>query len=136
MTRFLLDTNAMGDLMNHRYGVDLRAKKASQDGGVLGTCEVVAAELFFGVENSSDREANMNVLNRTLAGMRTWPLTRSASREFGKISAFLKKNGRPIGALDVMIAAIALTTDCIVVTRDSDMLAVPGLAVENWATSS
>ena len=32
MTRNLLDTNAVGDLMNHRYGVDARAKEARQGG--------------------------------------------------------------------------------------------------------
>jgi tRNA(fMet)-specific endonuclease VapC len=33
----------------------------------------------------------------------------------------------------MMIAAIALSLgDCTVVSADSDFLAVPGLAVENW----
>jgi tRNA(fMet)-specific endonuclease VapC len=34
----------------------------------------------------------------------------------------------------MMIAAIALTLgNCTVVSNDSDLLAVPGLTVENWA---
>ena len=36
-------------------------------------------------------------------------------------------------AVDIMIAAIALSLgDCTVVSTDSDLLAVPGLTVENW----
>jgi len=36
--------------------------------------------------------------------------------------------------IDIMIAAVALTLgNCTVVTTDSDLSAVPGLAVENWA---
>jgi len=42
-------------------------------------------------------------------------------------------HGRPIGVIDSMIAAIAMTLgNCRVVSTDSDLLAVPGLTVENW----
>ena len=38
--------------------------------------------------------------------------------------------------VDMMLAAIAISLgDCIVVTSDSDLLAVPGLTVENWELS-
>jgi tRNA(fMet)-specific endonuclease VapC len=37
--------------------------------------------------------------------------------------------------IDVQIAAIARTLGrCVVVTKDRDLVAVPGLTVENWAT--
>jgi tRNA(fMet)-specific endonuclease VapC len=36
--------------------------------------------------------------------------------------------------IDIMIAAIAFSLgDCSVVSADSDLAAVPGLTVENWA---
>ena len=39
-----------------------------------------------------------------------------------------------MGQNDIMIAAIALSLgDSIVVTMDSDLAAVPGLTVEDWA---
>ena len=35
--------------------------------------------------------------------------------------------------IDIMLAAIALSLgNCIVVSTDSDLLAIPGLSVENW----
>ena len=35
---------------------------------------------------------------------------------------------------DLQIAAIALTLgDCVVVSKDSDLRAVPGLTVEDWS---
>ncbi len=38
--------------------------------------------------------------------------------------------------VDLQIAAIALCLgNCTVVSKDSDLAAVPGLSVENWATS-
>ncbi len=37
--------------------------------------------------------------------------------------------------VDMQVAAIALTlSQCIVVSEDTDLLAVPGLTVENWAS--
>jgi predicted nucleic acid-binding protein len=38
--------------------------------------------------------------------------------------------------VDIMIAAIAFSlADCVVVSNDSDLAAVPGLVVESWTTS-
>ena len=38
--------------------------------------------------------------------------------------------------IDVMLAAVALLLDdCVVVTTDSDLSAVPELPVENWTAS-
>src|SRR4051794_28022551 len=42
MTCYLLDTNAMGDLMNRRYEVHVRAREARKRGADVGTCEPLA----------------------------------------------------------------------------------------------
>ncbi len=94
----------------------------------------MVAELFFGVENSDTRDENAERLQRALSGLKCWPLTREASREFGRIMATLKRAGTMIGPMDVLIAAIALTLpECVVVSKDTDLLDIPGLTVENWA---
>ena len=37
--------------------------------------------------------------------------------------------------VNIQVAAIALTlSQCIVVSEDTDLFAVPGLTVENWAS--
>jgi tRNA(fMet)-specific endonuclease VapC len=133
MNRYLLDTNAMGDLMNRRHGVQVRTAEARKRGAHIGTCEPVVAELFAGIENSATRDDNLVVLRRTLAGLRCWPLDRRASEEFGRLFVALKRAGRLIGPIDMLTAAISLSLgDCTVVTDDRDFLAVPGLKVENW----
>jgi len=133
MTRYLLDTNAVGDWMNRRYGVDTRVREARSSGAVVGTCEPVVAELYFGVEKSDTRDDNLNRLQRALPGLKSWPLSRAASQEFGRLMAILKREGKLIGPMDVLIAAIALTLpNCVVVSIDSDLLRIPGLAIENW----
>jgi len=135
--RNLLDTNAVGDWMNRRYGVDVRAREAKQSGALLGTCEPVVAELYFGVENSASRDMNLILLQRSLPGLKCWPLSRSASKEFGRLMTTLKRLGQTIGPIDALIASIALSlSDCVVISNDSDMRRIPGLRVENWRESN
>jgi predicted nucleic acid-binding protein len=50
---------------------------------------------------------------------KSWPLTREASREFGRVMATLKRSGTMIGPMDVLIAAIALTLPECVVSKDT-----------------
>lgn len=137
MTRYLLDTNAVGDLMNHRYGVDIRVREARGRGAIIGTCEPVVAEMYFGAENSADPDKSLALLNRLLPGLKCWPLSRDASRQFGRVMAILRRSGLPIGPMDVLIGAIALMLpECVVVSNDADLLRIPDLTVENWRTMS
>src|SRR5690349_17323705 len=134
MIRYLLDPNMMGDFIDHRRGVDVRVREVRTRGVVIDTCMPVVAELFFGVEFSATREANRPRLLRGLSRVRCWPFDRKAAEEYGRLAAELRRIGRPMQQIDIMIAAIAFSLgNCTVVSDDSDPAAVPGLAVENWA---
>lgn len=134
ITRYLIDTGAMGDLINRRRGVDERAREARRSGARLGTCMPVVGELFFGMEASASRDANLPKLVRALSRLVCWPFDRRAAEEYGRVAAELKRIGRPMQQIDVQIAAIAFSLgNCTVVSGDSDLKAVPGLKVEDWA---
>jgi tRNA(fMet)-specific endonuclease VapC len=135
MRRFWLDTCAMGDLINRRKGVHERAREARLEGARLGTCIPVVGELFFGFELSQTRDENRARLTRALAGLSFWPYTRDAAEQYGRLAAELRRAGRSIQQVDMQVAAIALTLSrCTVVSEDTDLLAVPGLSVVNWAS--
>jgi len=135
MNRYLLDTGAMGDLINRRRGVDDRAKEARLGGARLGTCVPVLGELFFGLEYSQTREENRGRLVRSIAGLYCWPYIQEAAEEYGRLAALLKRGGRTMQQVDMQIAAIAKTLGrCTVVSSDTDLFAVPGLNVEDWAS--
>ena len=58
----------------------------------------------------------------------------SAAQAYGRVRALLEKGGTPIGPLDTLIAAHALSLNCTLVTNNEREFArVPGLQVENWA---
>jgi tRNA(fMet)-specific endonuclease VapC len=133
MTRYLLDSNAMGDFIDRRKGVDGRVRDARMRGAVIGTCLPVAAELFYGAEFSASRDINRPGLVRALSGIKCWPFDRKAAEEYGRLAAELRRIGRPMQQIDIMIAAIARSLGrCTVVTDDTDLSALPGLSVENW----
>jgi tRNA(fMet)-specific endonuclease VapC len=134
MKRFLLDTGIMGDVGDRRRRVPERMREAQQAGGRIGTCMPVVAELFYGVEFNSTRDENLRRLRRALSGFICWPFERDAAEEYGRLAADLRRRGRPMSQIDIMVAAIALALgNCTVVSADGDLQAVPGLVVENWA---
>lgn len=133
--RYLLDTGIMGDFINHRRGVDARVRDARLRGAGIGTCLPVMGELFFGIELSATSDRNRKLLQRALSRIVCWPFDRPAAEEYGRLASRLRRSGRTMQQVDVQIAAIALALgNCTVVSSDSDLAAVPGRAVENWAS--
>jgi tRNA(fMet)-specific endonuclease VapC len=94
----------------------------------------VLAELAFRVEGSPRRDHNVLRLRQALDVWKLWLVDTETAFEYGRLAFELKKLGRPIGQNDIWIGAIARTLgNCTVVSMDSDMSAIPGLTVENWA---
>ena len=57
----------------------------------------------------------------------------NASITYGKVRSYLEKKGTPIGALDTLIAAHALSINIPIVTNNErEFIRVPNLHVENW----
>ena len=95
------------------------------------------AELAFRAEGSPQRDRNILRLRQALDAWKLWLVDTAAAFEYGRLAFELKAIGRPIGQNDIMIAAIALSLgNTTVVTMDSDLAAVPGLTVENWAKTT
>jgi len=135
MKRILLDTGIAQDFMNRRHGVQERVDEARHRGERIGICVPVLGELWAGIEGSLSRDRNAQRLRLALSRLVVWPYTNAAAAMFGRLFAELRRLGRPMQQIDIQIAAVALSLgNCTVVSSDSDLTAVPGLAVENWAS--
>lgn len=133
MRRFLLDTGTAGAFINHRQPVRGRAEAETARGNVVGLSIPGLAELRYGAEYSHDPPRSLQRLAVARAKMRVWPFDERAAAEYGRLFADLRRRGRSMQQIDVMIAAIARTLgNCTVVTTDSDLSAIPGLALEDW----
>jgi tRNA(fMet)-specific endonuclease VapC len=134
MRRFLLDTGIAGDFIDRRRGVFERARDEVARGNRIGIGIPVLAELAFGIELSISRDRNIQSLRTARHAWKVWPFDDRAAYEYGRLAAALRRIGRPMQQIDIMIAAIAISLgNCTVVTADTDLSAVPGLPVENWA---
>lgn len=68
-----------------------------------------------------------------LPSLAVWPFDQEAAFRYGILAAELRRTGRPMQVVDMMVGAIALNLgDCKVVTTDNDLLSIPGLVVEKW----
>jgi tRNA(fMet)-specific endonuclease VapC len=58
-----------------------------------------------------------------------------AASRYGELRAGMERSGQNLSALDMLIAAHALSIEAVLVTSDRAFVRTPGLAVEDWATA-
>ncbi|MDD9986649.1 MAG: type II toxin-antitoxin system VapC family toxin [Spirochaetaceae bacterium] len=129
---WLLDTSVCIPLIN-RSDTNLAARLLGHTPGSICLCSVVKAELHFGAQNSRRIAENLRRLETFFGAFPSLPFDDDAAKHYGTIRAQLRREGRPIGANDLMIAAIALAGSLMLATRDvEEFERVPGLKVEGW----
>lgn len=131
----LLDTNICIYIINSKPAAVLQRFRQYRIGEV-GICSVVAAELAYGVAKSGSSR-NRQALEMFLAPLAVLPFDERAVWTYGDLRAELERRGEPIGSLDTMIAAHALSQQATSVTNNTREFAkVPGLQLDNWVVAS
>jgi tRNA(fMet)-specific endonuclease VapC len=131
----LLDTNICIYIINAKPPAVL-ARFQQYRLGDIGVSSVVAAELAFGVAQSGSAR-NRQALEMFMAPLTICPFDESAVWAYGDLRADLERRGTPIGSLDTLIAAHALSQQALLVTNNTREFAkVPGLQLDNWATAA
>ena len=106
---------------------------ATLDRQQLWLSAIVAAELRFGAAKLASPKFSAAV-EAWLAGfdVRPWPV--EAAHRYAQLRAALERAGKPVGGMDMLIAAHAMAEDSVVITNNArEFHRVPGLAVEEWA---
>ncbi|MFC0610136.1 type II toxin-antitoxin system VapC family toxin [Rufibacter quisquiliarum] len=133
MIEYLLDTNICIYIIKKRPEIVLERFKELSLGSV-GISAITLAELEFGIRKSSNPDRNLEALNQFLVPLDIKDFHYNATVEYGKIRANLEKAGTPIGPLDTLIAAHALSLNATLVTNnEKEFNRVTGLKIENWA---
>lgn len=131
MTRYMLDTNVISDLIRNPQGrCAKRIAKAGEDR--ICTSIIVAAELRYGCAKR-DSQRLTRAVEDLLAEIDVLPFEAPADAEYGAIRAALERAGTPIGGNDLLIAAHACAVGATVVSANAgELKRVRGLKVENW----
>jgi tRNA(fMet)-specific endonuclease VapC len=131
VTRFLLDTNIISDLLRNPRG-RVAARIAEVGERQVCTSIIVAAELRFGAAKRGSARLSEQLAGY-LGALDVLPFERPADVLYGELRTRLEQSGRPIGANDMLIAAQALALQYPLVTdNEREFSRVEGLTVENW----
>ena len=105
---------------------------AQLDQGDVWLSAIVAAELRFGVAKLASPRFSAAV-EAWLDGfeVRPWPV--EATHHYAQMRCELEKIGRPIGGMDLMIAAHAISEQSTLITNNAkEFHRFSNLAVEEW----
>ena len=131
----LLDTNTCIYIINAKPPAVLERFRQYRMGDI-GLCSVVAAELAFGVAKS-DSARNRQALEMFLAPLIILPFDTAAAWVYGDLRADLERRGTPIGSLDTMIAAHALSQQALLISNNTrEFSKVPDLQLDNWVAAA
>jgi tRNA(fMet)-specific endonuclease VapC len=128
----LLDTNHVGEAVRRGSLVFDRVNIEKRKGNRIGTCLPVLCEIESGRLNVSKPDLYRRRLNVLLSKIPVWPLTRTTAEYFGDIDQDLRRRGRMLSQVDIMLAALCREMSLTLVTTDKDFAALPWLKTESW----
>jgi len=133
MMKYMLDTDICIYIIKKKpEAVIKRLRKTSIS--QVGISSITLSELLYGAAKSSKPAQNQLALTQFLAPLEILPYGDEAAQEYGRLRALLEHQGTPIGSLDMLIAAHALSIGCILVTNNErEFNRVPNLKTDNWA---
>ena len=128
--KYLLDTDTVSYALRQDGRVAEQIKNTKP--GKLGISSITLAELRLGARRKASSRIH-SLIDIFALSVRVVSFDAMAAEEFARIGSFLMKNGIPIGQLDTLIAAHAISLDSILVTNNTRHFSrVPGLKLENW----
>ncbi len=130
--KIMLDTNICIALIKRKPAYVLQ-KLQTYAAGEVCISSITLAELRFGASKSQNFAKNHATLDEFLLPLDIANFDEAATRRYGELRSNLEKQGTPIGALDTLIAAHALSLDLTLVTHNTrEFNCVTGLRVEDW----
>lgn len=127
--KYLLDSNAVIALLNKN--TDFIQKITQHQPSDFALSSIVLFELTFGAYKSQKTAENLAKLQKLPFILLQFE--QADAECAGKIRADLQKQGKPIGAYDVLIAGQAIAQDLVLITHNvQEFERVENLRFEDW----
>ena len=131
MTRFMLDTNVVSAFIHARSTqLDRRIAEAGPD--TLCVSIITFGETAFGLAKRPAAKRLAASVGGLFSKTAILDFDFDAGRTYGSLRALLEQRGTPLSPLDTLIAAHAVSTRAILVSKDQAFAMVPDLPVEDW----
>ena len=130
--KYLLDTCTVSDFVQGQTNVLARIKAVAPPS--LAVSVLTRMEVAYGLALNPERARKLeSVLDALFSAIVTLPLDTPDTLAAAAARATLRREGRPIGPYDVLIAGTALARGLIIVTSNlGEFQRIGGLQVENW----
>ena len=134
MTRYLLDTNIVSELVKPVPADSLQEWMAAQEDDSLFIASLTVAEIQRGILELPDGRRRDQLAEwfvgpegpQTLFAGRVLAFDEDAALVWGRLMSQGRRAGRPRSGLDMIVAAVAEANGCIVVTaNERDFVGVP-----------
>ncbi len=133
--KYLLDTNICIYLIKNNPEKVIKHFSKKKPGDIF-ISSITVSELYFGVAKSARQNENLVALKEFLQPLSILEFTEDDAIAYGGLRTQLEQAGTPIGAMDMLIAAHALSRGLVIVTnKEKEFRKVNGLVIENWANS-
>jgi tRNA(fMet)-specific endonuclease VapC len=131
--KYMLDTNICIYLIKQKPEKVLRHFK-NHSIGDIGISSITLAELRFGVEKSQQIQNNRQALEEFILPLEIADFDEKAAVRYGAVRAALEKAGTPVGSMDMLIGAHALSLDLTLVTNNvREFKQIKNLKVVDWS---
>lgn len=130
--KYMLNTNICIGLIRHKPQ-SLIERLTACDPGEVGVSVITVAELAHGAQKSNKVEENMSALEQFLLPLKVIDFDQRASATYGYVRAFLEREGKVIGSMDLLIGAHALSLNIVLITNNTgEFKRIPNLNIEDW----
>jgi len=132
--KLMLDTNICIYIIKQQPANVLKRFLEYQPGDI-GISSITLSELSYGVAKSQHVEKNAKALDEFIVPLEVVPYDEAAAYVYGTIRTHLEKVGTPIGSMDMLIAAHAVSSGASLVTNNTrEFMRVPGLTIVDWTS--
>jgi tRNA(fMet)-specific endonuclease VapC len=129
--RYLLDTNTASYVIKGNFP-RVRERLLKVPMTEVGISVVTEAELRFGIARKPEAVKLRTAVEEFLLRVEVLPWDSAAAEQYAEVRADLERTGKPMGNLDLMIAAHALAAQVVLVTHDHVFRRIKRLKIEDW----
>jgi predicted nucleic acid-binding protein len=133
MPAYLLDTNHVGMAVDRASVVGQRVFEARLAGVHVGTCLPVLCEIEAGIRQVRHKVKYRRNLNHLLRQLRLWPIDLKTAQIYGDLYTDLRRRGRVLSQVDIMVATLARQMRLTILTTDRDFEALPDIQTADWS---
>ncbi|GAB7028035.1 type II toxin-antitoxin system tRNA(fMet)-specific endonuclease VapC [Geotalea toluenoxydans] len=130
--KLLLDTNICIYIIKQQPATVLK-HFLEYEIGDIGISSITLSELRYGAAKSAHGEKNAKALDEFIIPLEVVAYDEAAAHVYGDIRSALEKAGTPIGSMDMLIAAHAVSLGIPLVTNNTrEFLRVPSINLLDW----